>query len=141
MLWWSSGMNDLSKRALFLVANLSLPTFQVVAVGADLGCAHCRQRVTQVTTRMSGSKEFAVDVCRKQVIITSGTKCIKRKVAKHTDAEEKRIKNPSIKCIKRKVAKHDDAEEKRINSVFESLYDFLIRRGLSLCRSLICCRK
>ncbi|KAK4389481.1 hypothetical protein Sango_2285100 [Sesamum angolense] len=62
-------MDSLRKQALLFAANLSLPAFQVIAVDANLGCAHCRERVTQVISKMAGSKRFAVDVCIKQVII------------------------------------------------------------------------
>ncbi|KAL0312896.1 UNVERIFIED_CONTAM: hypothetical protein Sradi_5688900 [Sesamum radiatum] len=62
-------MDRLGKQALLFAANLSLPAFQVIAVDANLGCAHCRERVTQVISKMAGSKRFAVDVCIKQVIV------------------------------------------------------------------------
>lgn len=72
-------MDDLGKQALTFAANLSIPTvcphnsfispskflrkiltvirlvqFQVIVVTANLGCSHCRLRVTQVISKMAG---------------------------------------------------------------------------------------
>ncbi|EEC72077.1 hypothetical protein OsI_05020 [Oryza sativa Indica Group] len=41
-------------QALRLVEDLSLPSVQVVVMSANMGCSHCRQRVTKVVSKMNG---------------------------------------------------------------------------------------
>ncbi|TMW94387.1 hypothetical protein EJD97_010362 [Solanum chilense] len=57
------------KQTLFSVANLKLPSFQVVVVNADLGCTHCRSRISQIMSRITGMREYTIDVGKKQVIV------------------------------------------------------------------------
>ncbi|KAL3499565.1 hypothetical protein ACH5RR_038658 [Cinchona calisaya] len=74
-------MKKLGERALLDVANLTIPSFQVVVLKANLGCAFCRWRVSQVLSNINGLKEFTIDVVNKQVI-AKGDVRFRRKVAK-----------------------------------------------------------
>ncbi|KAK3224882.1 hypothetical protein Dsin_004744 [Dipteronia sinensis] len=62
-------MASLTKNSLLYSENLSRPSFQVIVMTANMGCAQCRQRVTQVVSKMSGLKECTVDVPNRQVIV------------------------------------------------------------------------
>ncbi|MCD9645846.1 hypothetical protein HAX54_035145 [Datura stramonium] len=57
------------KQTLLSVANLKLPSFQVVVVNANLGCTHCRRRISQLISKITGLREYTIDVGRKQVIV------------------------------------------------------------------------
>ncbi|CAN4127615.1 unnamed protein product [Withania somnifera] len=57
------------KQTLLSVANLKLPQFQVVVVKADLGCTHCRLRISQIIARITGLREYSIDVGKKQVTV------------------------------------------------------------------------
>lgn len=57
------------KQTLSSVANLKLPSFQVVVMNADLGCTHCRLRISQIISRIKGLREYTIDVGKKQVIV------------------------------------------------------------------------
>nr|DAD18533.1 TPA_asm: hypothetical protein HUJ06_019996 [Nelumbo nucifera] len=62
-------MANVKKQALRFAENLTLPPFQVVVMNANMGCTHCRQRVTQVISKMNGLVEYVIDVSNKQVIM------------------------------------------------------------------------
>ncbi|GFQ05241.1 hypothetical protein PHJA_002668200 [Phtheirospermum japonicum] len=88
--------NNLGKQTLLFAANLSIPTFQVIIVNAELGCAHCRQRVTQVITRMSASREFAVDVVGRKQVVVKGDLRLKHMPALNNEVPMKETQNPSV---------------------------------------------
>ncbi|XP_048565814.1 uncharacterized protein LOC125545822 isoform X1 [Triticum urartu] len=57
-------------QALRLVEDLSLPSVQVVVMSANMGCSHCRQRVTKVVTKMNaGLLDYMVDFGKKEVTV------------------------------------------------------------------------
>ncbi|XP_019057857.1 PREDICTED: uncharacterized protein LOC109116598 [Tarenaya hassleriana] len=56
------------RRSLMHFEQLSLPSFQVVVINADVGCRRCQHRVSQIVSKMTGIKEYMVDVRSKQVI-------------------------------------------------------------------------
>ncbi|XP_010258960.1 PREDICTED: uncharacterized protein LOC104598538 isoform X2 [Nelumbo nucifera] len=60
-------METMTKQALRFAENLTLPP--VVVMSANMGCIHCRQRVSQVISKMNGLLEYVVDVHNKQVIM------------------------------------------------------------------------
>ncbi|CAL5355923.1 unnamed protein product [Camellia sinensis] len=62
-------MGKLTKQALMYAENLTLPSFQVIVVNGNLGCAYCGRRVSQLISKMSGLREYTVDVRNKQVIL------------------------------------------------------------------------
>ncbi|XP_044485536.1 uncharacterized protein LOC123211075 isoform X2 [Mangifera indica] len=62
-------MVALTHNSLMYSENLTLPTFQVIVMNANMGCAECRQRVSQLTSKINGLKEYTVDVPNKQVIV------------------------------------------------------------------------
>ncbi|XP_016494063.1 uncharacterized protein LOC107813324 isoform X1 [Nicotiana tabacum] len=62
-------MDQSQKQTLLKVAKLKLPSFQVVVVNANLGCTHCRHRISQVISKITGLREYTIDVGRKQVIV------------------------------------------------------------------------
>ncbi|XP_057524637.1 uncharacterized protein LOC130804269 isoform X2 [Amaranthus tricolor] len=49
--------------------DLSIPSFQVIVMSANMGCSSCRDKVFRVLSKMTGFKEYTVDVRKKQVII------------------------------------------------------------------------
>ncbi|XP_031248491.1 uncharacterized protein LOC116106286 [Pistacia vera] len=62
-------MVALTHSSLIYSENLTLPTFQVIVMNANMGCAQCRQRVSQVTSKIKGLREYTVDVPNKQVTV------------------------------------------------------------------------
>ncbi|KAJ0049317.1 hypothetical protein Pint_15882 [Pistacia integerrima] len=83
-------MVALTHNSLIYSENLTLPTFQVIVMNANMGCAQCRQRVSQVTSKIKGEefnpvnyifnikprerilnglREYTVDVPNKQVTV------------------------------------------------------------------------
>ncbi|XP_024452090.1 uncharacterized protein LOC7465513 isoform X1 [Populus trichocarpa] len=67
-------MVTLTNKSLMYFEDLTLPTVQVIVMTASMRCSRCRQRVSQVISRMSaGLKEYTVDVHNKQVIMKGDT--------------------------------------------------------------------
>ncbi|KAL8263755.1 hypothetical protein R6Q59_021885 [Mikania micrantha] len=62
-------MEKVSNRALVYVANLAVPTSQVIVISANLGCASCRERFYKIMIRINGLKEYTVDVRNNKVIM------------------------------------------------------------------------
>ncbi|KAM3687020.1 hypothetical protein ACB098_10G046000 [Castanea mollissima] len=62
-------MPILNEKSLLHTENLTPPSFQVVVLTANMGCKRCRQRVSEVASKMTGLKEYTVDVHNRQVII------------------------------------------------------------------------
>ncbi|KAK9668343.1 hypothetical protein RND81_13G053600 [Saponaria officinalis] len=56
-------------QPLFFAENLSIPTFQVVVMSANMGCSSCRSRVHKLLSKMIGFEEYSVDVLNKEVMI------------------------------------------------------------------------
>ncbi|CAI9095831.1 OLC1v1031853C1 [Oldenlandia corymbosa var. corymbosa] len=80
-------MKNLGERALLYVANLAVPSFQVVVLKkVKLGCSFCRWKVFQVISRIRGLKEFTVDVSNEQVIAVGASKLYQKATlnVKHT---------------------------------------------------------
>ncbi|XP_034676635.1 uncharacterized protein LOC117907257 [Vitis riparia] len=67
-------MEALTRQSLLSSENLVYPSFQVIAMTANLGCACCRQKVFQLTSRMTGLREYTVDVRNKRVIVKGDVK-------------------------------------------------------------------
>ncbi|KAL5815191.1 hypothetical protein ACOSQ3_025987 [Xanthoceras sorbifolium] len=59
----------MASNTLLYYENLTLPTFQVIVMTANMGCDQCRQRVSQLISKMTGLKEYTVDVPNRQVIV------------------------------------------------------------------------
>ncbi|KAG8054092.1 hypothetical protein GUJ93_ZPchr0001g30304 [Zizania palustris] len=58
------------QQALRLAEDLSLPSVQVVVMSANMGCSHCRQRVTKVVSKMNaGLLDYMVDFGKKEVTV------------------------------------------------------------------------
>ncbi|KAF7137344.1 hypothetical protein RHSIM_Rhsim07G0108100 [Rhododendron simsii] len=64
-------MGKLGQQALMYAENLTLPSFQVIVISANLGCDCCRQRVSQIMSKLTGVTEYTVDVQNKQVVAKS----------------------------------------------------------------------
>ncbi|URE34009.1 Heavy-metal-associated domain [Musa troglodytarum] len=62
-------MEGRTKQSLRSVENLSLPSVQVVVMNANMGCSHCRQRVSKVVSKMNGLLEYMVDLSKKEVTV------------------------------------------------------------------------
>ncbi|KAG4930408.1 Copper transport protein CCH [Glycine max] len=58
-----------NKRSLLHLENLTLPSFQVVVIAANMGCNGCRGRVSRVVSKITGLTEYTVDVRKKEVTI------------------------------------------------------------------------
>ncbi|KAL2321580.1 hypothetical protein Fmac_025959 [Flemingia macrophylla] len=56
-------------RSLLHMENLTLPSFQVVVIRANMACNGCRGRVSKVVSKMTGLTEYTVDVRKKEVTI------------------------------------------------------------------------
>ncbi|KAK7330754.1 hypothetical protein VNO77_24953 [Canavalia gladiata] len=56
-------------RSLLYMLNLTLPSFQVVVITANMKCNSCRGRVSRVVSKMTGLTEYTVDVHKKEVTI------------------------------------------------------------------------
>ncbi|XP_021768466.1 uncharacterized protein LOC110732774 [Chenopodium quinoa] len=54
--------------------DLSIPSHQVIVMSANMGCSSCRDKVLRVLSKMTGFKEYTVDVRKKQVIIKGDVK-------------------------------------------------------------------
>ncbi|KAJ4903676.1 Heavy metal transport/detoxification superfamily protein [Raphanus sativus] len=61
-------MQAMRLRTLMLCEELSLPSFQVIVINADVGCVHCQDRVSKIVSKMTGIEEYTVDVKNKQVM-------------------------------------------------------------------------
>ncbi|XP_042485239.1 copper transport protein ATX1 [Macadamia integrifolia] len=59
-------------KALRIAENLTVPSFQVIVMRANLSCTHCQDRVSQVISKMNELLEYEVDVRNKQVILKGG---------------------------------------------------------------------
>ncbi|KAJ6703757.1 hypothetical protein OIU85_029666 [Salix viminalis] len=62
-------MATLTNKSLMSFEDLTLPSVQVIVMTGSMRCSRCRQRVSQVISRMSGLKEYTVDLHNKQVIM------------------------------------------------------------------------
>ncbi|KAF9685683.1 hypothetical protein SADUNF_Sadunf03G0079800 [Salix dunnii] len=62
-------MATLTNKSLMYFEDLTLPSVQVIVMTGSMRCSRCRRRVSQVISRMSGLKEYTVDLHNKQVIM------------------------------------------------------------------------
>ncbi|KAK9277683.1 hypothetical protein L1049_007230 [Liquidambar formosana] len=83
-------MEKQTPRTLIYFEKLTLPSFQVIVLTANTGCASCRRRVSQLISKMTRLTEYTVDVRNKQVVI-------KGDVRHHQNA-----KNDDLRCKQRK---------------------------------------
>ncbi|CAN8316506.1 unnamed protein product [Cochlearia groenlandica] len=58
----------IKRRTLMLCEELSLPSYQVIVINADVGCVRCQDRVSKIISKMSGIEEYVVDVKKKFVM-------------------------------------------------------------------------
>ncbi|XP_010509571.1 PREDICTED: uncharacterized protein LOC104785971 [Camelina sativa] len=56
------------RRTLMFCEQLSLPSFQVIVINADVGCVRCQDRVSQIVSKMTGIEEYVVDLKKKLVM-------------------------------------------------------------------------
>ncbi|XP_055819461.1 uncharacterized protein LOC129888525 [Solanum dulcamara] len=94
------------KQTLLSVANLKLPSFQVVVMNADLGCTHCRDRISQITSKITGLREYTIDVGKKQVLVRGDVK-------NHHQEKDGTVKSQKI-----------NERHSRISAFFFSLLNF-----------------
>ncbi|KAI5417498.1 copper transport protein CCH [Lathyrus oleraceus] len=57
------------KKSLLYLENLTLPTFQVVVIAANMGCNGCQERVSRVISKISGLTEYTIDVRKNEVTV------------------------------------------------------------------------
>ncbi|EOA28600.1 hypothetical protein CARUB_v10024820mg [Capsella rubella] len=56
------------RRTLILCEQLSVPSFQIIEINADVGCVRCQDRVSQIVSKMTGIEEYVVDLKKKLVM-------------------------------------------------------------------------
>ncbi|KAL5064304.1 hypothetical protein RYX36_026041, partial [Vicia faba] len=56
-------------HSLLYLENLTLPTFQVVVIAANMGCNGCQERVSRVVSKMTGLTEYTIDVRKHEVTV------------------------------------------------------------------------
>ncbi|KAL5226352.1 hypothetical protein ABZP36_014617 [Zizania latifolia] len=98
------------QQALRLAEDLSLPSVQVVVMSANMGCSHCRQRVTKVVSRMNGLLDYMVDFGKKEVTV--------RGTVVHTNNKRKQRK-------KKRMANWENKSSSRSNDSVRTLSWFL----------------
>ncbi|KAG8078953.1 hypothetical protein GUJ93_ZPchr0007g5666 [Zizania palustris] len=91
------------QQALRLAEDLSLPSVQVVVMSANMGCSHCRQRVTKVVSKMNGLLDYMVDFGKKEVTVR-GTVVHTKKKRKQQHSKHKENKNSVADWEKNKSA-------------------------------------
>ncbi|XP_020083830.1 uncharacterized protein LOC109707138 isoform X2 [Ananas comosus] len=105
-------MSSTTKQALRFAENLTLPSVQVVVVSANMGCSHCRGRVTQVVSRMNGLQDYIVDFGKKEVTVRGAVevdgkkKKKKKKKKKTTTTTNKGVAKRPHKIIENKFPLH-----------------------------------
>ncbi|KQK11319.1 uncharacterized protein LOC100833561 isoform X1 [Brachypodium distachyon] len=83
------GGTEIKLQALRFAEDLSLPSVQVVVMSANMGCSHCRQRVTKVVTKMNaGLLDYMVDFGKKEVTVRGTVLHTKKKSKKRKKHKE-----------------------------------------------------
>ncbi|KAF1872319.1 hypothetical protein Lal_00016617 [Lupinus albus] len=90
-------------HSLLYKENLTLPTFQVIVMTANMECNHCRRRVFKVVSKITGEapnsalsfvekclREYTLDVSKKQVTFKGDFKV-------HSELENESIRNSTLK--------------------------------------------
>ncbi|WOL17972.1 hypothetical protein Cni_G26765 [Canna indica] len=78
--------------------NLSLPQVQVIVMSANMGCSHCRQRVSKVVSNINtGLLDYMVDLRKKEVTVRGTLEKKKRKAHQGRSTKSTR-KNKSSSC-------------------------------------------
>ncbi|KAG9452347.1 hypothetical protein H6P81_005251 [Aristolochia fimbriata] len=62
-------MEKVTHQALSNKENLSLPSVQVIVMNANMGCSHCRQRVSLMISKINGVIDCVVDVKKREVTV------------------------------------------------------------------------
>ncbi|XP_006645269.1 uncharacterized protein LOC102713692 isoform X2 [Oryza brachyantha] len=97
-------------QALRLVEDLSLPSVQVVVMSANMGCSHCRQRVTKVVSKMNGLLDYMVDFGKKEVTVRGTVVHTKKKKRKqHKMKHEESNKGVAANWEKKSASQTDDS--------------------------------
>ncbi|WJX89072.1 hypothetical protein P8452_71094 [Trifolium repens] len=61
--------NENDNRSLLYLENLTLPTFQVVVIAANMRCNGCQGRVSRVISKMTRLTEYTIDVGKNEVTV------------------------------------------------------------------------
>uniref|UniRef100_A0A6V7QU47 HMA domain-containing protein n=1 Tax=Ananas comosus var. bracteatus TaxID=296719 RepID=A0A6V7QU47_ANACO len=100
-------MSSTTKQALRFAENLTLPSVQVVVVSANMGCSHCRGRVTQVVSRMNaGLQDYIVDFGKKEVTVRGAVEVDRKKKKKKKKKRNKGVAKRPHKIIENKFPLH-----------------------------------
>ncbi|XP_023553457.1 uncharacterized protein LOC111810871 [Cucurbita pepo subsp. pepo] len=62
------------EQSLLFSEDLTPPSFQVIVINANMSCNGCRQRVSQLLSKISELVEFTIDVTKKQVVVKGNVK-------------------------------------------------------------------
>ncbi|CAH8264848.1 unnamed protein product [Arabidopsis lyrata] len=102
------------RRTLMICEKLSLPSFQVIEINADVGCVCCQDRVSRIVSKMTGIEEYVVDLKKKLVmargdfkprLVSSHQQQVKDVVSQTPSQNAKRLLRPlnlflrSIFCL------------------------------------------
>ncbi|BAD88197.1 unknown protein [Oryza sativa Japonica Group] len=96
-------------QALRLVEDLSLPSVQVVVMSANMGCSHCRQRVTKVVSKMNGLLDYMVDFGKKEVTVRGTMVHTKKKRKQHKKKHEENKKGIAANWEKKSSSQSNDS--------------------------------
>ncbi|XP_058764416.1 uncharacterized protein LOC131637863 [Vicia villosa] len=77
-------------QSLLYLENLTLPTFQVVVIAANMGCNGCQERVSRVVSKITGLTEYTIDV-RKHEVTVKGDFMVR------CDFQDKPFRNSTLK--------------------------------------------
>ncbi|KAL3743265.1 hypothetical protein ACJRO7_018554 [Eucalyptus globulus] len=84
-------MKKLPRQCLLTYENLTLPP--VVVMTANVGCARCRERVSQVISKMDGVREYTVDIRNERVIVKGDFKVEREVPDESADSKSRKRKN------------------------------------------------
>ncbi|CAL9069431.1 unnamed protein product [Musa banksii] len=88
-------MEAATTRSLMSAENLSLPQVQVIVMSANMGCSHCRQRVSKVVSKMNtGLLDYMVDLRKKEITMRGVVESKKRKVDEERRSYKKKSPRP-----------------------------------------------
>nr|XP_009383310.1 PREDICTED: uncharacterized protein LOC103971087 isoform X2 [Musa acuminata subsp. malaccensis] len=73
--------------------NLSLPQEQVIVMSANMGCSHCRQRVSKVVSKMNSLVDYMVDLQKKEITMRGVVETKKRKVHPNHTRKKKTLRS------------------------------------------------
>ncbi|XP_022154034.1 uncharacterized protein LOC111021388 isoform X2 [Momordica charantia] len=90
------------KQSLLFYENLTPPL--VIVINANMGCNRCRQRVSQLLSKMSELIEVTIDVTKNQVVVKGNIKFQSKK--EEINVHYSQVKGGSLKSISLELSNH-----------------------------------